>query len=61
MKEQEISIFIDTMEDMGDPWTPKEVRDSEYFEMPLKEAIAQRKIAVDLFHDGFASAVDYLI
>lgn len=61
MKEQEISIFIDTMEDMGDPWTPKQVRDSEYFEMPLKEAIARRKIAVDLFHNGLASAANYLI
>lgn len=43
MKEQEISIFIDTMEDMGDHWTPEEVRGSEYFKMPLEEAIAEEK------------------
>lgn len=62
MKEQEISIFIDTMEDIGDAgWTPESVRTSEYFKMSLEEAIEKRGLVKKQFDHAFASGIDYLI
>ena len=55
MKENEIAIFIDTMEDYNDPWTEEEVRDSNYMSMSLDDAIADRKTCVFMRDDILAT------
>lgn len=55
MKENEISIFIDTMEDYNDPWTEEDVKGSEYMKMSLDDAIADRKSCVFMRDNIFAN------
>ena len=55
MKENEIAIFIDTMEDYNDPWTEEEVKGSDYMNMSLDAAIADRKSCVFMRDDIFAN------
>ena len=50
MNKQEISIFIEEMEEIGDKWIPEEV-ENVYGRQTLHEALADRKAQLDIFFD----------
>ncbi len=47
MTKSEISKFMECMEEIGDVWTPKQVRDV-YEGYSLETALAERKSQVDM-------------
>ena len=51
MKEEEMSIFIDEMEDLGDEWTVEELEGISYSKMSLERAIQERKSALGKMND----------
>ena len=50
MNKQEISIFIEEMEEIGDIWTSEEV-ERVYGNSTLREALADRKSSLNTFFD----------
>lgn len=50
MKKNDINIFIEEMEAIGDEWTPEQVEDV-YGDYSLDEALADRKASVGTFFD----------
>ena len=50
MKKREIAIFIEEMEEIGDIWTPEEVKEA-YGDSTLGEALADRKAALGIYFD----------
>ena len=50
MTKQEINTFIETMEEIGDVWTPEEVKDA-YGDATLNDALADRKSHLNQFAD----------
>ena len=50
MKKNDINIFIEEMEAIGDEWTPEQVEDV-YGDYSLDEALADRKGSVGTFFD----------
>ena len=51
MKKEEMSIFIDEMEDLGDEWTVEELEGISYSKMSLERAIQERKSALGKMND----------
>ena len=51
MKKEEMSIFIDEMEDLGDEWTVEELEETSYCKMSLERAIQERKSALGNMND----------
>lgn len=51
MKKEEMSIFIDEMEDLGDEWTVEELEGASYSKMSLERAIQERKSALGKMND----------
>ena len=51
MKKEEMSIFIDEMEDLGDEWTIEELEGTSYSKMSLERAIRERKSALGKMND----------
>ena len=51
MKKEEMSIFIDEMEDLGDEWTVEELEGLSYSKMSLERAIQERKSALGKMND----------
>ena len=51
MKKEEMSIFIDEMEDLGDEWTVEELEETSYSKMSLERAIQERKSALGNMND----------
>lgn len=60
MTKQEIEVFIETMEEIGDKWTVKEVEDSYFSKMSLEDAIKERKAEVDTYLDSVSTVVKYI-
>lgn len=60
MTKQEIEVFIETMEEIGDKWTVKEVEDSHFSKMSLEDAIKERKAEVDTYLDSVSTVVKYI-
>ena len=48
MKKNDIAVFIEEMEEIGDEWTPEQVEDV-YGDSTLEEALADRKSSLDSF------------
>ena len=46
MTSQEITTFIETMEEIGDIWTPEQVKDA-YGDSTLNDAIFDRKSQIE--------------
>ena len=51
MKKEEMSIFNDEMEDLGDEWTVEELEGTSYSKMSLERAIQERKSALGKMND----------
>lgn len=51
MKKEEMSIFIDVMEDLGDEWTVEELEGTSYSKMSLERAIRERESALGKMND----------
>lgn len=50
MTKQEINTFIETMEAIGDVWTPEQVKDA-YGDVTLNDALTDRKSQLNQFAD----------
>lgn len=50
MKEPDITFFIEEMEEIGDHWTPEQVRDV-YGRHTLEDALADRKSSIGILFD----------
>ena len=50
MKKTDVAIFIEEMEALGDKWTPEEV-ENVYGGSTLEEALADRKVSVEMVFD----------
>ena len=51
MKKEEMSIFINEMEDLGDEWTVEEREGTSQSKMSLERAIQERKSALGKMND----------
>lgn len=49
MTETEIQMFIETMEDLGDEWTPEQVK-TMYGDYTYEAAVKERKQHIDMPH-----------
>lgn len=56
MTKTEINTFIETMEEIGDIWTPEQVEDV-YGDKTLDEALADRKSACDKLGDIISTII----
>lgn len=56
MTKTEINTFIETMEEIGDIWTPKQVEDV-YGDKTLDEALMDRKSACDKLGDIISTII----
>ena len=50
MRKSDIDIFIEEMEEIGDIWTPEQVKDV-YGDSTLEEALSDRRAALGTFFD----------
>lgn len=50
MRKSDIDIFIEEMEEIGDIWTPEQVKDV-YGDSTLEEALADRRASLGTFFD----------
>ena len=57
MKKQDIAIFIEEMEEVGDNWTSEEVEDV-YGDCTLDEALADRKSSIGTFFDIIGKVIN---
>lgn len=57
MTKEEIEIFIEEMESIGDMWTPEQVRDV-YRNTSLSEALADRKGSLGAFFDIIGKVIN---
>ena len=56
MTKTEINTFIETMEQLGDEWTPDQVREI-YGDKTLDEALSSRKKQVSSFLNAIGQAI----
>lgn len=57
MTKTEINTFIETMEEIGDIWTPEQVEDV-YGDKTLDEALMDRKSACDKLGDIISTIIN---
>ena len=57
MKDNEIDIFIEEMEKIGDLWTADQVRDV-YGDTSLEDALNNRKGCIDSFFDIIGKVIN---
>lgn len=57
MKKEDIDIFIEEMESIGDKWMPEYVEDV-YGDSSLEEALADRKSSVETFFDIISKVIN---
>lgn len=57
MTTEEINTFIETMEELGDPWTVDQVEDV-YGDKSLEEAITDRKAANAMFDSIIGTVIN---
>ena len=57
MKKNDITKFIEEMEEIGDEWTPEQVEDV-YGDSTLEEALADRKSSLGTFFDIIGKIVN---
>lgn len=56
MTETEIQMFIETMEDLGDKWTPEQVK-TMYGDYTYEAAVKERKQHIDMQLNNLAALV----
>ena len=56
MTETEIQMFIETMEDRGDEWTPEQVK-TMYGDYTYEAAVKERKQHIDMQLNNLAALV----
>ena len=56
MTETEIQMFIETMEDLGDEWTPEQVK-TMYGDCTYEAAVKERKQHIDMQLNNLAALV----
>ena len=57
MKKQDVSIFIEEMNAIGDKWTPEQVEDV-YGDYTLEEALTDRKSSIGSFFDIIGKVIN---
>ena len=57
MNKSDINTFIEEMEEIGDTWTPEQVKDV-YGDSSLEEALADRKASLGNLFDIFGKVIN---